>query len=270
MNELPGSTLQKLGLTEAEASVYIQLLGEGVTTAGRLARVSLYSRPKIYEILEKLVQMGLAETYPTRPIRFRALDPELAIPSYLRVKHEELHRAEEELKRSLGKYYTEKSSKDSGIFVNRGLRKSILKYCDLLRSANSQVFTFLGWVSRKEIDELIETFSGLENVDVNLAYFRNTEFKEQIREEDVDRLSKVVGNFYIVRHLPIANPPVKFLAVDDHSLHITFGDYLDDGTLKDVISVHYHNIPVIRNIASKAFPEYFKLFTELQIFGGPK
>ncbi len=269
MNNSPGKTLQTLGLTEAEASVYLLLLGEGLTTAGRLAKASPYSRPKVYEILEKLVHMGLAETYPTRPIRFRALDPELAIPSYMRVKHQELRRAEEKLKRILREYYTEKSAKESGVFVNRGLRKSTLKYCDLLRSAEEQVFTFLGWVSRDEIDQLIEAFSSIEGVDVNVAYFRNTVFKEQIRERDVERLSKAVGNFYFVNRLPIDNPPVKFLGVDDHSLHITFGDYLDDGTMKDVVSVHYHNIPVISNIVSKAFPEYFRLFAKLRIFGGP-
>jgi sugar-specific transcriptional regulator TrmB len=262
--------LQGLGLTEAEAAVYIQLLKEGVVTAGKLAKVSAYSRPKVYEILEKLVRLGLAESYPARPIRFRALNPELAIPSYLKAKREELDRAEEELKNALRKHFSEKLPKEGGIFVNRGLRKSALKYCELVRSAEKQIYTFLGWVSKREIDDLVDAFSSLNEINVNLAYFKNREFKEQIGEEDAERLSQAAGNFYFVRRLPIKNPPVKFLAVDDHSLHITVGDYLDDGVLKDVVSVHYYNIPVIRNIVSKAFPRYFKLFTKLRIFEGPK
>jgi sugar-specific transcriptional regulator TrmB len=270
MEEPSERILQGLGLTEAEAAVYIQLLKEGIVTAGKLAKVSAYSRPKVYEILEKLVFLGLAESYPARPIKFRALNPELAIPSYLKAKREELDRVEEELKSALKEHFSEKLPRESGIFVNHGLRKSTLKYCELVRSAEKQIYTFLGWVSAKEIDDLVEAFSSLNGINANLAYFKNMEFKEQISEEDVDRLSQAVQNFYFAQRLPIKNPPVKFLVVDDHSLHITFGDYLDDGTLKDVVSVHYYNLPVIRNIARKALPRYFKIFTKLRIFGSPK
>lgn len=270
MKEPSEKILQRLGLTEAEAAVYIQLLREGVVTAGKLAKVSAYSRPKVYEILEKLVFLGLAESYPARPIKFRALNPELAIPSYLKTKREELDRAEEELKSALKKHFSEKLPKESGVFVNRGLRKSTLKYCELVRSAERQVYTFLGWVSKREIDDLVDAFSKINKVNVNLAYFRNMEFKEQIGEEDVERLSQAVQNFYFVRRLPIKNPPVKSLAVDDHSMHVTFGDYLDDGMLKDVVSVHFYNIPVICNLVSKVYPRYFKLFTKLRIFGRSK
>ncbi len=127
MEKPPREMLQHLSLTEAEATVYIQLLKEGVVTAGKLAKLSAYSRPKIYEILEKLVFLGLAESYPARPIRFRALNPELAIPSYLKSKREELDRAEEELKSALKEHFSEKMPKEGGIFVNHGLRKSTLK-----------------------------------------------------------------------------------------------------------------------------------------------
>lgn len=257
--------LQGLGLTEAEASVYIQLLKEGIVTAGKLAKVSAYSRPKVYEILEKLVSLGLAESYPGRPIKFRAMNPELAIPSYMKVKREELDRAEEQLKRALKEHFTKKLPRESGIFVNRGLRKSTLKYCELVKSAEKQVYTFLGWVSNREIDDLVDAFSSLRRINVNVAYFNNKEFKEQT--EDIEMLSQAVENLYYVRRLPIKNPPVKFLAVDDHSLHITFGDYLDDGILKDVVSVHYYNIPVISNLVKKALPRYFKIFANLKIFG---
>lgn len=268
MNEEPSKELlQGLGLTEAEAAVYIQLLRGGIVTAGKLAKVSAYSRPKVYDILGKLVFLGLAESYPARPIKFRALNPELAISSYMKTKREELDRAEEELKKTLKEHFSEKLPKESGIFVNRGLRKSTLKYCELLKSAESQVYTFLGWVSRREIDGLVDAFSSLKGINVNVAYFNNKEFKEQISEEDLKRLSQSVENLYYVRRLPIKNPPVKFLAVDDHSLHITFGDYLEDGLLKDVVSVHYYNIPVISNLVRNALPRYFRIFTNLKIFG---
>ena len=46
--------LEGLGYTKAEAEVLLVLLRSGSSTGGKLAKITSYSRPKIYEILEKL------------------------------------------------------------------------------------------------------------------------------------------------------------------------------------------------------------------------
>ncbi len=95
----------------------------------------------------------------------------------------------------------------------------------------------------------------------NVAYFKNNAFKDQIGEKDVHMLSTAVTNFTYVdpEEFPLKDPPMKFLSVDNHSVNITLGDYLEDGTLKDVISVHYHNIPVISKMGKEIMPLYFRL-----------
>jgi sugar-specific transcriptional regulator TrmB len=268
-NEAIVRTLEKLDLTEAESKVYIQLLKRGSSTAGALAKVSSYSRPKVYEILEKLVNLGLVESFPARPIRFKALDPEIAIPSYLNAKRKELDDVEGELKDSLKRFFNKPESKGSEIFINQGLRKCSLKYCELVKNAEKEIYSFLGWVAGEEIGDLIDAYAVAEKrgVPTKLAYFENETFKDQAQKKDEERLSGVVSTFYPVpsTRFPIKNPPVKFLVVDDHSVQVTLGDYLEDGKLKDVISVHYYNVPAFSNVAKRIVSSYFEL-----LFGGFK
>jgi sugar-specific transcriptional regulator TrmB len=261
--------LEKLDLTEAESKVYIHLLKRGSSTAGALARASSYSRPKVYEILEKLVNLGLVERFPARPIRFRALDPEMAIPSYLNTKIKELEDIESELKDSLKHFFNKPESKGSEIFINQGLRKCSLKYCELVKNAKKEIYSFLGWVSKGEIGDLINAhaIAKKRGVLTKLAYFENEMFKDQAQKKDEEKLSKVVSTFYPVpsTRFPIKNPPVKFLVVDDHSVQVILGDYLEDGKLRDVISVHYYNVPAFSNVAKRIVASYFDL-----LFGGFK
>lgn len=255
--------LGSIELTHAESEVYLYLLKRGTASAGELLKASKYSRPKVYEILEKLIDLGLAESFPTRPIKFRAIDPEAAIPSLLNTKKAEIEEIEDKLKASLGRHFNRRPSGESEIFINRGLRKAALKYCELLKNAKKQTYSFLGWISREEIDSIIDAYhvAGKKGIITNLAYFENSVFRDQIGGEDLRRLEDSVANFYSVpsEKLPIKNPPAKVLIVDEESIHITFGDYLEKGMLKDVISVHYHNIPTITRMLSRLAPEYFKL-----------
>lgn len=265
MDETAIKNLGKLDLTEAESRVYVHLLKHGTSTAGKLAKISSYSRPKVYEILEKLVNLGLAESFPTRPKRFKALDPEIAIPSYLGMKRAELDEVENKLKDSLTEFFNKPESKESEIFINQGLRKCSLKYCELVKNAEKEIYSFLGWTSMEEIENLIDayTIAKKNGVSTKVAYFENEMFKDQTSKEDEAKLSKTVSIFYPIPNtrLPIKNPPVKFLIVDDHSLHITLGDYLEDGTLKDVISVHYYNVPALSKVVKRLAASYFELLS---------
>jgi sugar-specific transcriptional regulator TrmB len=267
MDESAVKNLEKLDLTEAESKVYIYLLKHGTSTAGKLAKISAYSRPKVYEILEKLVNLGLVESFPVRPKKFKALDPEIAIPSYFGMKKAQLNEMENGLKNSLAEFFKMPESKESEIFISHGLRRCSLKYCELVKNAKEEIYSFLGWASKEEIENLIDAYTAAKenNVSTKVAYFENEIFKDQASEEVEAELSRAVNVFYPVPgdRFPIRNPPLKFLIVDDHTVHITMGDYLEDGTLKDVISVHYYNVPAFSKMAKKIAVPYFEL-----LFGG--
>ncbi len=258
--------LEKLGFSEAEAKVYIELLKSGVTTAGKLAKISGYSRTKVYEILEKFLKLGLIESFPTRPIKFKALSPEIAIPIYLKSKKEELEKLEKELIPFLKELTNKKEPKEAQVFINRGLKKCLAKYCELILNAKKEIYSIIGWLSRDEIEEILKALeiAKEKNIDTNIVYLDNKYLKEQAEHGHIEKLKNITRNFYFVPtdFIPIPSPPIKILTVDGKEICVIFGDYFEDGLLKDVVSVHYHEIPAASTIAKRLLPKYIEILFE--------
>jgi sugar-specific transcriptional regulator TrmB len=82
-------SLRDLGLTKYEASAYSTLLKEGVTGAQELSRKSDIPVGKIYEVLSNLNNMGLVEFQRSRPRKYRAVKPSIALNNLYTKKEEE-------------------------------------------------------------------------------------------------------------------------------------------------------------------------------------
>jgi sugar-specific transcriptional regulator TrmB len=67
--------LQKVGLTEYEAKVYLNLLQSNISSASLLARESGVPRTKIYTVLESLRRKGWVKIYSGSPLLFKAINP---------------------------------------------------------------------------------------------------------------------------------------------------------------------------------------------------
>jgi sugar-specific transcriptional regulator TrmB len=68
--------LVELGLTGYEASAYLALTRRGGASGAELARLAGLPRQRIYDVLEGLVERGLATATPGRPVRYAAAPPE--------------------------------------------------------------------------------------------------------------------------------------------------------------------------------------------------
>lgn len=75
--------LQHLGLNAYEARSYLVLIGHPRFKALELAARSHVPRQKIYEVLDSLVEKGFAQVVQEKTKLFSAVEPRLAIPSYL-------------------------------------------------------------------------------------------------------------------------------------------------------------------------------------------
>ncbi|MGC8795327.1 MAG: TrmB family transcriptional regulator, partial [Bryobacteraceae bacterium] len=75
--------LQQLGLSAYEARSYLVLLGHPRFKALKLAARARVPRQKIYEVLDSLLEKGFAQVVQEKTKLFSAVDPSLAIPSYL-------------------------------------------------------------------------------------------------------------------------------------------------------------------------------------------
>lgn len=75
--------LQQVGLNAYEARSYLVLMGHPRFKALELAARAHVPRQKIYEVLDSLVEKGFAHVIQEKTKLFSAVDPSLAIPSYL-------------------------------------------------------------------------------------------------------------------------------------------------------------------------------------------
>lgn len=89
--------LEEIGLTPGEIKVYLALIGLGETTTGKIIDESGVSISKVYTILERLSQKGLASHVLKNNVKyFKAADPQRLL-TYLQEKEESLKKQEQEL-----------------------------------------------------------------------------------------------------------------------------------------------------------------------------
>src|SRR5436309_5987962 len=75
--------LQAMGLNAYEARSYLVLVGHPRFKALELAARAHVPRQKIYEVLDSLVEKGFAQVVQEKTKLFSAVEPNMAIPSYL-------------------------------------------------------------------------------------------------------------------------------------------------------------------------------------------
>jgi sugar-specific transcriptional regulator TrmB len=83
MNSALTDHLRALGLKSNEAKAYVALLSHGQATATEVADAAGITRPKVYEALTSLVQMGFCLATGESVSRFRAVEPELALNEWI-------------------------------------------------------------------------------------------------------------------------------------------------------------------------------------------
>ena len=84
--------LQQLGLNAYEARSYLVLIGHQRFKALELAARAHVPRQKIYEVLDSLVEKGFAQVVQEKTKLFFAVEPSLAVPSYLLRRSQALQR----------------------------------------------------------------------------------------------------------------------------------------------------------------------------------
>ncbi len=71
--------LRKLGLNKYESEAYITLIKIGSTSAFNLSKESRVPFGRIYDSLNTLIMKGLVEMTPSKPKKYQAIEPEIAL-----------------------------------------------------------------------------------------------------------------------------------------------------------------------------------------------
>ncbi|SFM31817.1 TrmB family transcriptional regulator [Methanolobus profundi] len=81
--------LANIGLNKYERTVYWTLLKKGELEASKLSQLSRVPIGKIYEVLSDLNKYGLVEIKPSRPRKFRTVEPKIAFEVMYKRREEE-------------------------------------------------------------------------------------------------------------------------------------------------------------------------------------
>ncbi len=144
------SSLQSLGLTNYESKAYLALLSLGICDARRLCAQSGVPSSKIYTIMEKFELLGLVEVQQSKPAKFKALEPSLAVDRLLKNREREilsikdtLPLLESELDTIFSKQSDKGGSNDEPFFnLQFGMKNHIQNHLPYLADARVETLSY--------------------------------------------------------------------------------------------------------------------------------
>ncbi|MFQ6050957.1 MAG: TrmB family transcriptional regulator [Candidatus Hydrothermarchaeota archaeon] len=255
--------LQDLGMTEAETKTYLLLLSRNQATAGELSKLSGFSRPKVYEALDKLTKWGLLEVQYKRPKVFRALDPNNALKNFVLTRSNELQEMSDQIIPYINQIYLkrrETREEETTVWIVSGEQNYLIKLEEILRSAKKEIRIVNGYFLRNEfkIIENIIMEKKDRNARVKIVARKRPIIPDSLDEKDLEKLKKEG----IIRTIsPLIRfgekegimPPIKITLVDSKAIFICLPGIKGDALL-NVTGLYFEN---------DSFAKSFMLFWDM-------
>lgn len=130
--------LESIGLNKSEIKVYLALLKIGTSSTGPIITESKTANSKIYEVLEKLIQKGLASYFTKENVKYyKATNPKM-LSDYLDEKKAEIEQQKEKLDKllpSLIAFSQEKEEEKEAVIFSgpRGVKTAFTNLVDELK-----------------------------------------------------------------------------------------------------------------------------------------
>jgi HTH-type transcriptional regulator, sugar sensing transcriptional regulator len=205
--------LRKLGLSPYESKCYLALVRFGNLVGKDIAKESNVPPTSVYRNLETLQKRGFVQIIQKEPLVYQAVDPEIAITSYVKLQKEELKNLQDstisELKSikktsiidkqeevlevysgreqsyKLGKKLIQQSEKEF-LLLGRGTQKSILDLIHTLKSASKRKVTCKFIITTyNENRELIEE---LKKSNIKVKFLPLTGFSLLVKDREESQI----------------------------------------------------------------------------------
>jgi len=151
--------LKQIGLTGGEAKVYLALLKIGASKVGLIVKESKVSYSKVYEVLGRLIEKGLASYIIKEKTKyFQAVEPN-RIKEFLENKEKEIRKNKQLLKKIIVQLNNVKSNEkvqNAQIFIGIDGLKSA--YNDLIKNARKRDELFFSYIHDEKYFEIADLF----------------------------------------------------------------------------------------------------------------
>ena len=136
------ASLNTLGLTNDEARVYATLVLFDYAEAKEIVEYLALSKPSVYKALETLDRRGLALRQKSKPVRYRAISPEMAVSILLKEHESASGQALSELKKLERK--SVRTESEEPLWTIYGEANTAHKIHELFRKAKREITLIIG------------------------------------------------------------------------------------------------------------------------------
>ncbi len=152
--------LREIGLTDSEVKVYLALLELGSSKKGRIVKKAGITSSKVYEVVDKLIEKGLASYVIKNKVKHFSAAPPSRIKDYLIEKEDRLKKQEQEFENILPglelKQKLVKKGTDAEVY--RGWKGMQTVYNDLLTSLKKGEEYYIVGASKGMDEKRVKSF----------------------------------------------------------------------------------------------------------------
>jgi len=153
------NTLKEIGLTGSEAKVYLALLKIGQSSKGKILSESKVASSKIYSILEKLIDKGLASIIIKDNIRYYSAAPIGRIRDYLKNKKKQIEKEEKSIEKIIPFLTTlQESKEETTAEIFKGWKGMETAYSSILAKLNKNEEVLILGASKGTNIEMTKNF----------------------------------------------------------------------------------------------------------------
>ncbi len=165
--------LEEIGLSLYERKALVALMVCGVADAATLCREGAVPTSKIYRAMEKLAQMGLAQTQPTRPKLYAALPADAVVERVVELARERADRfaaGADELRKTLAALQGRVRGRHTFVDLALGSESHVKRHLVHLSTAKKQILSYLEQGDLVAIDQATaQGFPALRRIARNTA-----------------------------------------------------------------------------------------------------
>lgn len=240
------SQLAGLGLTSYEARAYTALVRRDSFSAAQVARQAGLPRQRIYDVLETLVQKGLATSRPGPHAKYAAVAPELAIERLLGARRRELSAMELEgaaIVEELQPVYKQGQTQTDPLEYIEVLRDRGAineRFAEIQRSVKDEILVFTKPPYATTPQENIE---GIEVTETHRArsVYEASVFDDPATIEGVRRFGE---DARFVEHLPL-----KLVIIDEQIVMFGMEDPVADSDALTIVIVEHPSLARVLKVA---------------------
>jgi len=236
-------SLKEFGMSEYEAKAYLALTIHGSLSASLVSEKSKIPQSKVYDTLKSLVSKSLVEFWNGKPLRYKALEPVLALKKIIEHKRIDVDKLKIKTNSLLNELKPFKGD-EFGLWSSKGKRAFLEKAAEMIGRSGKFGFATTSRFSRYPVLDNAYSRALKKGVDIKI-----------IGTSELDEARKARASWYSsqgaeIRILPMNIHPILGL-VDDKEVCIR----VDNSSEPDFI---WSNNPALINISKTYFEELWE------------